>query len=359
MSDRDFPDELPSDPSNDDENLNSEDRNSAKIPEPISVPTDVPHLRLPTEGAQIPADGPDEELSENAFSDQVPLEEIPELDRDDLKVDTLEFERINRRAKPKRGGLKFLLIVIILGGGYAAWTQWGDEILGRNADELPIVRASESPSKVRPEKPGGIEIPNRDKLVYDRLEKKPPEQKTENLLPRPEVPLTPSAPKPVDKAETTPGPVSAPPKEVKAEPEAKREISKTVGSQPTTEEVKTVKKPEPAPAPPKIENKIAKVEVKTPAPAAAPAVISKTSYQVQLVAVRNEAAAKREWTRLQKKYSGLLGQLTLNVVRADLGKKGIFYRLRAGPLADREAAKTLCQSLAKIKVGCLAIRPGR
>ena len=53
-----------------------------------------------------------------------------------------------------------------------------------------------------------------------------------------------------------------------------------------------------------------------------------------------------------------LGNLSLNVVRADLGPKGIFYRLRAGPLADKATARALCQVLAKKKVGCLVIPPG-
>ena len=105
-----------------------------------------------------------------------------------------------------------------------------------------------------------------------------------------------------------------------------------------------------------------------PAPAAAlvaaiPAPVLKApagkGYRVQLAAVRSEDGAQREWARLKKKNPVLLGGMTLNVVRADLGSKGIYYRLRAGPIADRAQAKKLCQDLAKKKVGCLVIRPGR
>ncbi|MBT4937753.1 MAG: hypothetical protein HON14_01375, partial [Rhodospirillaceae bacterium] len=328
----------PSDiPGDDEKNFGRRDND----PEEVSD-HDVPNLRLPAEGAPLP--GPDEYLADV----EIPLDDIPELDTGDLRADTLEFERIARRSKPKRTGLKFLLLVVLLGGaGYGAWAQWGDEIIGRNADELPIVRASEKPLKVRPEKPGGIEIPNRDKLVYDRLEKKPPEEKTENLLPRPEVPLSPPQPKPVEKAEIT----------VKPEPkqETKPAPAKTVGSQPTTAEVAAVKKPAPAPKPPQSEKKIVAAQPKEVAPIAAlqfKAAVN-TSYQIQLAAVRNEAAAKKEWARLQKKHQSLLGKLSLNVVRADLGKRGIYYRLRAGTFANQVVAKALCQSLAKVKVACL------
>ena len=70
-----------------------------------------------------------------------------------------------------------------------AWEMWGDYLTGGASDAIPIVRAPTGPIKVRPDTPGGINIPNRDKLVYDRLEKKPPERRAETLLPQPEKPL--------------------------------------------------------------------------------------------------------------------------------------------------------------------------
>lgn len=331
----------PSDRPGDDDN----DYLSGRAPSLDDTPIDreSPYLGGGPEGDMDPFPSPDDYLADI----NLPLEDIPELDND-LKADTLEFERVSRSSKPNRLGLKLILGVVVLGvGGIAAWAQWGDELFGRNGDELPIVRASEIPLKVRPEKPGGIDIPNRDKLVYDRLEKKPPEEKTENLLPRPEVPLTPPAPKPVDKAEITVQP--------EEKPELKSETLQKAGTPPTTAEVKAIEKPAPAPTPPKI---VTKVEPKVAALSKAPVITAK-SYQIQLAAVRTAAAAKTEWTRLQKKHPSLLGKLSLNVVRADLGKKGVFHRLRAGPLTDLTVAKALCSSLAKVKLGCLVIRPGK
>ena len=48
--------------------------------------------------------------------------------------------------------------------------------------------------------------------------------------------------------------------------------------------------------------------------------------------------------------------LVENVQRADLGAKGVFYRVRAGPLADRTAADELCVALKARDVGCLVVR---
>ncbi len=44
----------------------------------------------------------------------------------------------------------------------------------------------------------------------------------------------------------------------------------------------------------------------------------------------------------------------------DLGPaKGVFYRVRVGPLDDEAAARGLCAQLAERKVGCLVVPPER
>ena len=87
------------------------------------------------------------------------------------------------------------------------------------------------------------------------------------------------------------------------------------------------------------------------------AIISTRSFQIQLAAVRIETAAENEWRRLKARHRTLLNNLELNVVKADLGDKGIYFRLRAGPLKDVQSAKKLCRELSKVRVRCLVIRP--
>lgn len=82
--------------------------------------------------------------------------------------------------------------------------------------------------------------------------------------------------------------------------------------------------------------------------------------KVQLAAVRSLAQARGEWERLRRKNGDLLGKLRLFITKADLGPaKGIYFRLRAGPLASEAKAKALCVSLAARKIGCLVVRPER
>ncbi len=59
--------------------------------------------------------------------------------------------------------------------------------------------------------------------------------------------------------------------------------------------------------------------------------------------------------RIVEANGDLLGDLGAAVRRADLGAKGVFYRVRTGPLAARKAARTLCASLSKRKVPCFVV----
>ncbi|HEY0838118.1 MAG TPA: SPOR domain-containing protein, partial [Azospirillum sp.] len=74
----------------------------------------------------------------------------------------------------------------------------------------PLLEADATPHKLRPEQPGGLDVPHQDKLVYDRLNGKTGSGRgqVEHLLPPPEQPLprpvvTPALPPP-------PPPLAAP-----------------------------------------------------------------------------------------------------------------------------------------------------
>ena len=57
--------------------------------------------------------------------------------------------------------------------------------------EIPVIRRPQTAVKVQPSEPGGMEILNQDKSVYDIIERKDNEPRTENLLPPPEQPQMP------------------------------------------------------------------------------------------------------------------------------------------------------------------------
>ena len=267
----------------------------------------------------------------------------------------LDFEPLPRTEPAKHRGLWLLAVAGVLaagaGGGWVAMEAWGP---GGGEPEIPLVRAQAGPVKVRPESPGGMNIPNRDKLVYGRMQGNEEIPLVERLLPEPEQPLPPPA-KP-EAAKTQPAPeesaalAEVPPE---SEPEAAPEPPVVAKPQsmtpaaapspvPTPAEVLAAKPPQAAPP---------AAEIKKPEP-------NKADYKVQLAAIRSPQLAQQEWKRLRSKHTALLGRLELSVSRADLGPaKGVFFRLRAGPLPDETAARTLCAKLAQRKVGCLVVPP--
>ena len=91
-----------------------------------------------------------------------------------------------------------------------------------------------------------------------------------------------------------------------------------------------------------------------PAPLAAPPV--KTgNVRLQLGSVHSAAAARLEWGRILQRNSDLLGSLAASPVRADLGDKGVYYRIETGPIG-LAAADRLCGALRARKVGCVIVR---
>jgi hypothetical protein len=69
--------------------------------------------------------------------------------------------------------------------------------------------------------------------------------------------------------------------------------------------------------------------------------------------VRSEEAARQEWDRIRRANPDLLGSASANFVRADLGEKGVFYRLQTAPIAD---AERVCGELKRRNIGCIIAR---
>ncbi len=99
----------------------------------------------------------------------------------------------------------------------------------------------------------------------------------------------------------------------------------------------------------------ASVEVPAAAPAPATAEKAKTGVRIQMASLPSEDAAWSEWKRISKDFAAQVGDLTANVETADLGTKGIFYRLQAGPFDTITAAKDRCGKLKEAGLDCLVV----
>ncbi|CAA7623497.1 Periplasmic protein TonB [Candidatus Terasakiella magnetica] len=265
-----------------------------------------------------------------------------------------------------RTGVTLVLAVVAVGAIVAAGLHF---IGGRKGGGMgvPVIKADDRPIKVRPTDPGGMQVPNQDKLVYERMEQgADAEPKVERLLPQAEAPkmppktvapVTESAPPLQPPVATRPAP--APPKP--GEPPAPKTapVAKVVAQavEPSSGYQPTQARPT---APEKVSAaQVAAVPATPPPAAASPAVSAKApasgEYVIQLGAVRAADIADKEWTRIQKVNADILGGLHSDIVRVELEGKGVYWRIRAAPLSEM-AARQLCAELATRNQGCIVAR---
>jgi tetratricopeptide (TPR) repeat protein len=105
----------------------------------------------------------------------------------------------------------------------------------------------------------------------------------------------------------------------------------------------------------------AEVEVATAAEApeakSEKAVPVATGWTVQLASANSEDAAWSTWKKMQARHK-VLKEKSPDVVQADLGAKGIVYRVRLSGFDAQEGAKKACAKLKKGGVACFIIKAG-
>jgi cell division septation protein DedD len=258
----------------------------------------------------------------------------------------------------KRGGLGYFTLFV---GGAAVIAMGVVGVFAYKAGErrgaegvAPTIVAGAGPDKVRPEAPGGMEVPNQDKQVYENLlargGAKPPQDT--RLRPPPEAPMAPPRPPAIEQIPPLNAPPAAP--QIAAAPE----LMRPEGAPPP--------QAAPAPAPAPVQATPAApvpapqtqelVKATTAAPAAGRAMPTGT-YRVQIAALRSQEDADATIARIKRTNGDLINGYAFDVKRADLGDKGIYYRVQLGPLADASAAGALCDKLKDRKLGCVIVRP--
>ena len=90
----------------------------------------------------------------------------------------------------------------------------------------------------------------------------------------------------------------------------------------------------------------------TAAPPVAPA-----GWTVQVSSALSEDAAWASWKSMQKGHKVLVGQTAI-VMKADLGAKGTFYRVRLGSFGEQSAAQTACSKLKTAGISCFVSKAG-
>jgi hypothetical protein len=255
--------------------------------------------------------------------------------RTELFAEADEGEPQQRPRRVLRVGLSLLVMGLFSGGLWFAYIQGTHHAVGDAQNgNVPFIRADERPTKVKPDQPGGMEIPDRDKLIYN-----PSRKVVEHLLPPPETPMTrPVSPPP--QSEAAPAPASP----ASGTPENPAAAQQT--SQPQQQ----------AAAPPGSPAATGSKAAQAPAGPPRPVNAKGAGARLQLGSLRSEEAARQEWERIKHKNADLLGSLSAVAVRADLGDKGVYYRIQTGPVADPAAAERICGELKQRNIGCIIAR---
>ena len=295
------------------------------------------------------------------------------------KVATQQQEDIAERQSElqrSRNGFIGTLAGIIL-AGVVSWVLFLPRFADKNPAEIPVIRRPITPVKIQPNEPGGMEILNQDKSVYNLVEKKEiAPEKIESILPEPEAPKMPTiVPEPEKPAaakvnELEPATAEEPkttaaktdilpikPLDEHIEPTSSTSGKKIAIPEKLPEIKVEVKKAEPQtvvktePAKPEVKAE-PKSEVKTAPRPESQKNIATGVWQVQLMASSSQKAAEDSWKNSVAKYSALKNlPHEVDASRNDAGV--MLYRLRAGAFADKAGAEKVCNEIKQAGGSCL------
>ena len=234
--------------------------------------------------------------------------------------------------------------------------------------EVPLIKALPGAMKEKPEDPGGLKIPNQDKLVFERITPKAQDPIAAKLAPAPEEPIVevaaPAAPALMNGLNSV-NPQAGMAKT--AQPTTKRMLVKAVAPKvesllPTLPTSPATAKTAPKPAAnfPAITPEVASLkppEVKAPVTQIVAGNATKSGYRIQMGAYRKADLAHLAWNRLRKAHSDLLAGLTGHTERVELGKRDTLYRVQAGFYQNMADARSACGKLKAKKQDCIIVPP--
>lgn len=195
--------------------------------------------------------------------------------------------------------LKFAIVLIATSFFlYLAWYSYNTQVVTVDPKDLPLIEFNKK-IKFKPGDPGGAEIANLDKGIYDYISGRSNSQKVT---------------------------ISSSREEAVSRDEMLRMVSKDTKTQPIISKKKYEK--------PKIQQNI--------------------SYEIRIAKIKSLDAKDKACEIMGEKYRGVIGAMKCRVRSATkLGKKA--YYLHYGPIASRQGANLLCSEIKKDGGACKAI----
>ncbi|HEY4166765.1 MAG TPA: SPOR domain-containing protein [Reyranella sp.] len=310
------------------------------------------HIRRPPSGDGPKIYRPNESVTTMRLEPQArPVayepDSIPPPPRDSL------LTKVNRR----RGAILTFMVsfaAIASFGGVVWWAHNQDVRAGGQGLEPLVVQAPTTPTRIKPENAGGLIPPDQDKEVYNRISPGAVPVQPEKLLPGPTTPKLPPGGMPLPTAPKEPDASKAP-----------TPIQSANGAAPATTPTPAATTPTPTPPP----NAPTVTQAPSTTPPASEGGTSIASliegisgptggWRVQLASAKSEEVAKSTWAKLQAAHGDVLANLRMQPTKVDLGDKGTWYRVQAGPL-DEKQAHSICGTLKSRRTDCVVVPPAR
>ncbi|MBN9487557.1 MAG: SPOR domain-containing protein [Alphaproteobacteria bacterium] len=313
------------------------------------------HIRRPPSGDGPRIYRPNESVAVRLEPPARPVayepESIPPPPRDSL------LARVNRR----RSQILTLMVstaAIASFGSVVWWAHNQDVRAGGKGLEPLVIQAPDTPSRVKPENAGGYVPPDQDKEVYNRIAPNAVPVQPEKLLPGPTTPQLPAN----GQVPLSTKPING---DGKGGPASTTSTTPATGINPAPASGSTP--PPAASTPPLPANQPTVTQAPTTTPTeTGPSIASLIEnmsgptggWRIQIASVKTEDIAKSTWARLQAAHGDVLANLRMQPTRVDLGDKGVWYRVQAGPL-DEKQAQSVCSSLRSRRTDCVVIPPAR
>lgn len=181
---------------------------------------------------------------------------------------------------------------------------------------VQVIKADDRQIKIKPESRGGMNVPNRDRLIYhNMISQNDNRQQIERLLSPIEQPLE------LNEQYK----LSIDPKLIVTSSD--KSIAKSITNA-NTDVTNT------------LSNKVIKAA---------------NDWTVQLGSLKTEEDAKNEWLRIKKFNKDVLGSFDGNIVRIMFANNEIFWRIRIGPMTE-EQARNICDNLSKRSQVCFFVK---
>ena len=255
--------------------------------------------------------------------------------------------------------------------------------------DIPLIESDSEITKIKPLDPGGVEVSNMDKVIYNNIAQNDTNlHEKERLLPPPEEPIiTPNTENdksanafkenPEDNLDELLKPIAE--EFVKAEdvkgnmiddhaiasnPKASNEknsenLSTAVSDNTLINQVEIVS------------NELTSTEFTDENSKKSEVVIAKKKslvkamskknqpiigkYKIQLASMKSEKDAAREWLRLKAKYKQHIGNLSYSLEKRNVAGKGNYHCIHAGAFKNYNSAHTVCKQLISKKQHCIVI----